>query len=543
MFTLAIIIGIYSYLIFLIGIFDLIYQPLVLILTIIYFFVLLVIFRVKLITLFKQIKPRNLIYEFASKKLFSFGIFIILVQALINLIGVFGPEISFDSLWYHLTLPKMIIQNHGLFFLSGEKMVYSVMPKLTEMLYIPAMLFANDSFAKLIHFSFGILILIAIYKISRKFMSKEFSILAAVILYANLVVGWESITAYVDLSRGFFELLALWGIINWIETNKKKWLITSAIILGLAVTVKLVAAFSLIIFMALFIYKQVINKGKWTMVIKNYSLFAFTTMLIPMPWFIFSFLKTGNPFYPSFSIVQAGSSQVFQFISFPHFLSIFTDAYNFFLRLNDPISPIYLIVLPLFILGFKKFNSRLKLLSIYSIIALTIWYLTEQVQGGRFMLPYLPVFSILAAYLISVVKSKNLGRFLIIVVIIVSLISIGYRGIANAKFLPVVLGRETKAEFLTKYLNYSFGDFYDTDNYFKTHITKNDTVLLLGFGKLYYVDFNYIDSTWVKKGDKFNYIAIQNAILPKRFSDWKQIYYNKLTKVKLYSKEGKICVY
>jgi hypothetical protein len=109
--------------------------------------------------------------------------------------------------------------------------------------------------------------------------------------------------------------------------------------------------------------------------------------------------------------------------------------------------------------------------------------------------------------------------------------------------LPVVLGNETKAEFLTKYLNFSFGDFYDTDNYFKNHLTKQDTVLLLGFGKLYYVDFNFIDSTWVKKGDKFNYIAVQNGILPKRFSDWHQIYYNKLTKVKLYTLGGKICVY
>lgn len=543
MFTLAIIIGIYSYLIFLLGVLSFIYQPLVLLVTIIYFFVLLVIFRVKLIALVKQIKLQNLIHEFVSKKVFGVGMLIILAQALVNLIGVFGPEISFDSLWYHLTLPKMFIHNHGLFFLPGEKMVYSVMPKLTEMLYIPAMLLANDSFAKLIHFSFGILILIVIYKISSKFMSKEFSILAAAIFYANLVVGWESITAYVDLSRGFFELLAVWGFLNWFETKQRKWLIISAIILGLAVAVKLVAAFSLIIFIALFIYKQFINKERWAEMIKNYSLFALITMLIPLPWFIFSYLKTGNPFYPSFSTVQAGSSQVFQFISFPHLSSIFSDAYNFFLRLNDPISPIYLIIIPLFILGFKKFNSQLKILSIYSVIALTIWYFTEQVQGGRFILPYLPIFSILTAYLISVVESNNLKRYLIVAVIIISLISIGYRGVANAKFLPVILGRETKAEFLTKYLNFSFGDFYDTDNYFQSHLTRRDTVLLLGFGKLYYVDFNFIDSTWVKKGDKFNYIAVQDSILPKRFSDWQQIYYNKLTKVKLYSNGGKICVY
>ncbi len=200
-------------------------------------------------------------------------------------------------------------------------------------------------------------------------------------------------------------------------------------------------------------------------------------------------------------------------------------------------------VLPLIMLGFKKFNLRLKTLAIYSVLALTIWYLTEQVRGGRFILPYLPVFSLLAAFVISKINSRYLKGFLVLTVILVSCLSVGYRGIANAKFLPYVLGKETKAEFLAKYLNYSFGDFYDTDGYFKNHLGKNDTVLLFGFGKLYYVDFNYIDSTWVKKGDRFNYIAVQEGMLPRRFSDWKEIYYNKLTKVKLYTNQNKQWVY
>jgi hypothetical protein len=543
MFALAIYIGIYSYLIFLLGAIGLIYKPLVIIVTLIFFLFLIIFYRQRFQPPLKELNIKILSASIRKNRLFGFVFLIVIVQALINLIGVFGPEISFDSLWYHLTLPKMYIENHGLFFLPGVKMVYSVMPKLTEMLYLPAMLFAGDSLAKLIHFSFGILILIAIYKISRKFIAKEFAILAAAIFYANLVVGWESITAYVDLSRGFFELMAIWGFLNWFETKQRKWLIISAVILGLAVTVKVVAAFSLLIFLALFIYKKFKDKEKWTEVVKNYSLFAFITMLIPLPWFIFSYFKTGNPLYPYLSNVSAGSSQTFQFIAFPHILLIFSDAYNFFLRLNDPISPIFLIVLPLFILGFKKFNPQLKFLSIYMMLALAIWYLTEQIWGGRFILPYLPVFSILAAYVIEKLEMRYLKKFLIAVVILVSFISIGYRGIANAKFLPVVLGRETKAEFLTKYLNFSFGDFYDTDNYFKNNLTKNDTVLLFNFDKLYYVDFNFIDSSWVKKGDRFNYIAVYDSVIPNRFTDWNEIYYNKLTKVKLYTKARTLCVY
>ena len=58
-----------------------------------------------------------------------------------------------------------------------------------------------------------------------------------------------------------------------------------------------------------------------------------------------------------------------------------------------------------------------------------------------------------------------------------------------------------------------------------------------------YVDFNFIDSSWVKKGDSFNFIAVQNGKLPERFSFWQEVYYNQTTKVKLYSLGGQEWVY
>jgi hypothetical protein len=96
---------------------------------------------------------------------------------------------------------------------------------------------------------------------------------------------------------------------------------------------------------------------------------------------------------------------------------------------------------------------------------------------------------------------------------------------------------------LTNNLNYSFGDFYDTDGYFAKTIKSSDKVLLFGFHNLYYVNFPFIDSSFIKKGDKFNYIAVQGSGIAPRFSDWKEIYYNKMTHVMLYTKEGKEWVY
>src|SRR6185437_14950424 len=119
----------------------------------------------------------------------------------------FGPEIGFDALWYHLTLPKLYLGWHQVRHIPGGLLYYSDMPKLTEMLYISGLAILGETGAKLIHFSFGILCCIALYKVGRKFFSPLLSLIAVAIFYSNLVVGWESISAYIDLARTFFNIM------------------------------------------------------------------------------------------------------------------------------------------------------------------------------------------------------------------------------------------------------------------------------------------------------------------------------------------------
>jgi hypothetical protein len=104
--------------------------------------------------------------------------------------------------------------------------------------------------------------------------------------------------------------------------------------------------------------------------------------------------------------------------------------------------------------------------------------------------------------------------------------------------VPVLIGNESKQEFLKHRLNFSFGDFFDTDKYFENTIKPTDKVLLFGFHNLYYINFPFIDSSWITKGERFNYIATQKSDLPKQFSHWNLIYTNPKTHVKLFSLKG-----
>lgn len=527
MFTIAILIGIYSFTIFFLGLLDQLYKNSIVLLTLTYCFLLLLFYRKLFLIYIKRFF--YFINQITRSRLLLILVIVILLQVLVNFIGALGPELAFDALWYHLTIPKIYLINHGVVHIPGGLLYYSDMPKLTEMLYTASLSFGNEILSKIIHFSFGILSLIALYKLSRKFFSVSMSIAASAIFYSNLVVGWQSTIAYVDLARTFFETVALWGFVNWIETNEKKWLVESAVTIGLAISTKLLAIGSIFIFSSLIFYIGLKKKVKLSSIVINILVYWCISILIVLPWLVFAFIHTGNPIYPFFTNIYK--------------VGLNLQIINPFIHKSDSISILYIITPIILPFVFKKLRPELKIVYLYSVLAFAVWYLTPKTDSGRFILPYLPAFSLLIVAVFNLFKNKIYVKLLLVFVIISSFFSIVYRFAANTKYIPVILDKETKGQFLTKYLNFSFGDFYDTDNFFKNSIKDTDKVLLYGFHNLYYVGFPFIDSSWVQRGDKFNYIATQNTDLPKRFSYWNFVYYNPTTKVKLYSLGGQTWAY
>ncbi|MCL5783970.1 MAG: hypothetical protein M1142_01280 [Patescibacteria group bacterium] len=506
--------------------------------TLIYFLIVLLLKNKSILKrageIYKILQQRRF-FSLSKSKLAVFLILLIFIQVTVNLIGALGPEHAFDALWYHLTLPKIFLLNHEIGHIPGGLLFYSDMPKLTEMFYLTGLSIGNEILVKIIHFSFGLLSMIALYQLSRKFLSPLYSLLVLVVFYANLVVAWESTTAYIDLTRTFFEVMALWGFVNWWESQKRFWLTTAAVMTGFAVSTKLLALGSIVIFSILilifFYYKRTHYKVSFRSLLLSLIYYTTVALLIPLPWFISSYLSTGNPVYPFFTNLYPTTVN----IALLNPLNFIKDIGEILLHAADPISPIYFIFLPLILIFRRKIKPKARVILFYSMLSLLVWYITPRTGGGRFILPYLPGFSLLVAIVLHDIKDKSLHFFLISTIIFVSLTTIFYRMVTNAKYIPVILGLETKEVFLSSHLNFTLADFYDVDQYFEKQMTMNDRVLLYGFHNLYYIDFPFIDSSWIKKGDWFNYIAVQNGSLPERFSNWQLVYENSKTGICLYT--------
>jgi hypothetical protein len=500
MLILTLIIFSYAYSIFFLGFFRLLY-PLNIFIVTIPFTALLGIFIFRLfrrITIPRLDRPSFLL------------LVLIFLQLAINLIGALGPELSFDALWYHLTLPKIWLAKHFLPFYPGPVFPHSVTPMLTEMLYVPALLWSNEITAKLIHYLFGLLVLVVTYKLGRRYLNRRFSFLAVLIMSSNLVFAWESTVAYADLSRTFLEALALYLILSG-------RIFSSAVVAGLSIGTKLLSITSLPLYWLILLYK------KYSL--RHLLVFSSLAVFVVLPWLIHAFLATGNPIYP-----------VFSFSAYTNFSSFNPlDLVTLFIRSTDPISPIYLLLLPLIPFIFKKTGPPANLLCIYCLGSLIVWFFIPRMGGGRFILPYLPAWSVLAALVISNLDNKFLFWLSYISVILVAISTLGYRGIANSRYLPVIIGHESKSHFLSSHLNFSWGDFYDTDNRSSQLIPPGETVLIAGINNLYYVNFPFEHLTARPSGN-FNYFLIRysDVPLPPRFFQWHLLYENPITKVRLY---------
>ena len=425
---------------------------------------------------------------------------ILIISAFVNFIGTFGPELGFDAIWYHLTIPKLYLNWGEIKYIPGGLLYYSAMPKLGELIFMLGN--ANYLVAHFVSFIFGIMAAVVTYKIARKFLDPGFSLLAVIIFYVTPLVGWLSGSAYVDLIRTFFESLAFLLIIN----NR---FVLGGTSLALAIGTKTLAIGSLPIFLALIFIK--------TKSLKNILTFLLFAVLFSAPWFIWSYLKTGYPFFP----IGAGILDPRHNIVIPNPL----DLIRLFATSNDPFNPIYLMVLPFI---FNKVRQYPKELFLYSLLALLIWLLTPRTDWGRFILPYLPVMAVFVTVVISK-QTKLFKNLLIGLVVFIAIVNIGYRVMASKRLVGYIAGRETKTEYLCKNLDFKTAVFVDCDGWFAKNIKPTDFVLVENVHNLYYINFPFVHESWYA-GEKYNYILTYNKVLNKKL-----IHTNDITGMRLYA--------
>ncbi|MFH0943403.1 MAG: hypothetical protein V1810_04495 [Candidatus Beckwithbacteria bacterium] len=253
---------------------------------------------------------------------------LLILQALVNLIAVFGPELGFDALWYHLTEAKLFLQRRSIAPIPGNLLYWSGLPRLGEIFYSVGLSLNLEFLPKLIHWGFGVFSAFLVFRLG--------GLGSALLFYTTLLVGWLSTTAYIDLIMTAWLLLAVY----WSGIKR-------GLAIALAAATKLHAL----------IYGLIITLIPWG-------------ILGILPFALINYFSTHNPIYPFRE-------------NFGFEPEWFLNGFGFWLSrplrlFFDPAFRVGPLILLVFLLK-PKFNRLL-------VLSFLVWFLFPGTDFGRFAL-------------------------------------------------------------------------------------------------------------------------------------------------------------
>ncbi|MBI3287146.1 MAG: glycosyltransferase family 39 protein [Chloroflexi bacterium] len=214
--------------------------------------------------------------------------------ALSLLLALAPPSTAFDALLYHLAGPKLYLEAGRIYAIDNPPLYF---PSLVEMLFGLAMAIRGDIAAQLLHYGYGTLSAGAAYLIASRFLSPQSRWWALALLWSMpmfpLLMGW----AYVDLALLFYELLAAYAFLRWLEDESRPWLLLSGACAGLAMGVKYTAFVLPLALLGLWAW-HALRRGRFQARLVEGILFCVLALGVAAPWFLRNGWLVGNPIYP-----------------------------------------------------------------------------------------------------------------------------------------------------------------------------------------------------------------------------------------------------
>jgi 4-amino-4-deoxy-L-arabinose transferase-like glycosyltransferase len=401
----------------------------------------------------------------------------VLAVIVLAVLGALAPssQNDWDGLSYHLAVPKIYLQHHAVAFLGW--MSHSNFPFTLEMLYTAGLALGGQGAAKLFHTLSAALVVLAMVAFGGAHWKRRHGALAAVVLLSAPVVAWEATVAFNDIAAALFTLLSLYALINWWSERGERWLQVSAVMCGFALGVKMNALVLLaFLVVAAFYHRTATQREGFAAGMRAGAWLLVVAAVVASPWYVKSYLWTGNPVYPFFYNLFDGrywtaeAARLYrdeqlsfgmgrgplQALLAPWNLTMYGAQFsNFPLRplIYNTIGPLFIAFLPgLAFLG--RLERRVKFLLLYSAAALCAWFYLS--QHMRYLIPALPAVALCSGYAAGEIlrqARKELRWPAMVAIVLVCVLSLATLAFLVSDALPVALGMETREAYLTRTLD------------------------------------------------------------------------------------------
>ena len=331
---------------------------------------------------------------------------LIAAAGLFALIGALAPEVEYDALWYHLALPQHALRAGRLVDLPC--VFPSFYPLGTELVFGYGLALGGAVTAKLVHFGFGVLLVLATYDLGARLATRRVGLIAAAVLALTPTVLWEATTAYVDLATSLYVILALDWTLRHVRAPSRSSLLLAGVFGALALGTKHLAVFALLPLGAIIL----LAPRKLSPRARAGGAAALTAIvLLPnLPWYLRAQIETGNPVFPSFfklfgadpgrwnAVANDGLQHFYDKFGIHHGIAgIFTAPWDATMHAADfggCLGVGCLMLVPLAV--HRRLSRPLVLLALFCLAFLVLWASPPSSPQMRYLLPALGPLAILA---------------------------------------------------------------------------------------------------------------------------------------------------
>ena len=334
-----------------------------------------------------------------------------------TLIGSLAPatDVDYDGLVYHLSIPKAYLRAGSIEAIPW--LSHSNFPFALEMLYLLGLMLRDQSLAKLFHLACGWLAVCAIFAFARRAWGARAGWLGAALFAATPLVAWEMMSAYNELAFALYAFLAIFALSRWFEGRAQKegdgWLWVAGLMCGLSLGTKMLAG-AVFIFCLLALAWALIRSADRRGTALRALGFAAIAAAVAAPWYLKSYLYTGNPVYPFFYEVFGGrywtaerareyaaaqkgfglGTGPLSFLALPWNLTMNA---RWFFDLPQQLRPVSILVwvfgpallafVPIFVFA-GRVGGRGRVALWFALVYTAIWF--GMSQNGRYLIPILP---------------------------------------------------------------------------------------------------------------------------------------------------------
>ncbi len=408
-----------------------------------------------------------------------------------------APPNDYDSLLYHLAIPKYDLERGFIGFPWNHALSQAFHPELTRNLTRFSMAFVGADAAQMMHGVITVAGAAGSSMLARRMgLSASAAALSALLFLATRVVVWQMATVETDVAAASFAAIAFCIYLAWRESRTVALGILFGIVLGAALVTKLYA-FVFALALGGLILSDVL-RGR--LPIFTASIGPLFSLLVYLPHGIRTYRLTGNPVYPVLNTmfnpgkpnplrledIEMGVGRgLADFLLSPWNLSVHPTEYFDGMVLG---APIFLAFLPMVFVARRQFSHLGAMVVVAGVYFVGwFWLLGQHV---RYLLPVLPlVCAMTAGGLVFVWDEAARARFarvgLSAVVGVLAVTQLMFVAIYAAIRLPVSLGLMTPDTYHSRTPTLG-GAFYDTCNFITEHLEPNERVISLLTPHSYY---------------------------------------------------------